>query len=116
MADKKITLARTARPNTAQTFTFTSLGTSDTVVVPCDFKDEHTMLIFLGGTAAATVTIKAGNGYNAVNDEVVSVPASGYVAMTIDSNRFKNVSGDYKGSVTLTVSAACSLAVVEARV
>lgn len=116
MADKNITVVKTARPNEAKTFTFTALATSDTVVVPCDFKDEHTMLIFLGGTNASTVTIKAGNGYNGVNDEAIEVPAGGYVAMTIDSNRFKNVSGDYKGSVVIGVSAACSLAVVEARV
>lgn len=116
MADKNITLTRTKRPNESANFTFTSLATSDKVIVPCEFKDEHTMLLFLGGNSTSTVTIKAGNGYAGMNDEVFEVPASGYTAITIDSSRFKNVTGDQKGCLVLSVSAACSMAVVEARV
>jgi hypothetical protein len=116
MADKNITVVKTKRPDEVAEFAFTSLATSDTVVVPCDFKDEHTMLLFLGGGSNATVTIKAGNGYAGVNDEVFEVASGKYSAITINSNRFKNVTGDYKGNLVIKVSAACSLAVVEARV
>ena len=116
MAVKNITVAKTERPNASKDFTFTALTASDEVVVPCEFKDEHTMLLFLGGSAESTVTIKAGNGYAGMNDEVFAVPANGYSAITIDSSRFKNVTGDHKGALVLGVSAACSLAVVEARV
>ena len=49
MADKNITVVKTKRPDEVAEFAFTSLASSDTVVVPCDFKDEHTMLLFLGG-------------------------------------------------------------------
>ena len=116
MADTKITVVTTKRPNVPSAYTYASLASGNNIVVPCGFKDKHTMLLFIGGSAASTVTLKAGNAYAGVNDEVFEVPANAYMAVTINSNRFKNISGDYKGSMVLTVSAACSLAVVEATV
>lgn len=116
MAEKNIAVVRTDKPNMAKEFTFTSLAASDNVKIPCDFKDEHTMLLFLGGSGAATVTLKAGDGYGAVNDLTFEVGASKYMAITINSARFKVHEGDNKGFVIASVSAACSVAVVEARV
>lgn len=116
MADKNIIPVKTVAPNEPVEYTYTSLAASDKVIVPCDFKDEFTQIHFLGGSSAATVTIKAGNGYAGVNDEVFEVGSGKYMAMTIDSSRFMNISGDDKGSVILSVSAACSIAVVEARI
>lgn len=116
MADINVSVVTTKRPNVPSEYTYTELAADDNAIVPCKFKDEHTMLLFQGGSGSATVTIKAGNAYAGVNDEVFEVPADAYMAVTINSNRFKNISGDYKGSMVLSVSAACSLAVVEARV
>ena len=116
MADKDITVVKTDKPNVAKEFAFTSLAASDNVKIPCSFKDEHTMLLFRGGSAEATVTLKAGDGYGAVNDLTFTVGASKYMAITINSARFKVHEGDNKGLVIASVSAACSIAVVEARV
>lgn len=116
MADKNITVITTDKPNVAKDFTFTTLAASDKVIIPCAFKDEHTMLLFLGGGAEATVTLKAGDGYGAVNDLTFTVPQAGYKAITINSARFKFHEGVDKGNVIASVSAACSIAVVEARV
>lgn len=116
MADKNIVPVKTAAPNEPVEYTYTSLASSDKVIIPCDFKDEFTQIHFLGGSGAATVTIKAGNGYSGVNDEVFEVGAGKYKAMTIDSSRFMNISGGDKGNVIISVSAACSIAVVEARI
>ena len=116
MADKNITPVRTVAPNEAVEYAYTSLAASDKVIIPCQWKDEHTQLHFLGGSAAATVTIKAGNGYAGVNDLTFEVGASKYMALTIDSSRFKNMSGTDVGNVIVSVSAACSMAVVEARI
>lgn len=116
MADKKITVLKTAKPCEPVVVTFTSVATTDTVLIPCEFKDEHTQLWFLGGEAKATITLEAGNGYNGVNDETFEVGVGAYKAVTINSDRFKHISGTYKGNMVVTVSAACSIAVVEARV
>ena len=116
MADKNITVLKTAKPCEPVDVAFTSVTASDTVLIPCEFKDEHTQLWFLGGSGAATITLEAGNGYNGVNDETFEVGAGAYKAVTINSDRFKHISGDYKGNMVVKASAACSIAVVEARV
>lgn len=116
MADKNITVLKTAKPCEPVEVTFTSVAASDTVLIPCDFKDEHTQIWVLGGSGAATITLQAGNGYNGVNDEAFEVGAGAYKAVTINSDRFKHISGAYKGKMVVKASAACSIAVVEARV
>jgi len=116
MADKKITPVKTTSPNAPIEYTYTSLAASDKVIIPCEFKDEHTQIHFLGGSAEATVTIKAGNGYAAVNDEAFTLGAGKYMALTIDSSRFKNMYGSDVGNLIISVSATCSMAVVEARI
>jgi hypothetical protein len=114
MADKKISIVKALRDE-ANAFEFTSLAASDKVIIDWECKDECTMLIFLGGSGASTVTMKAGNGIQGVNDIVIEVPASAYVAVPINSGRVKNTYGEDVGNVVLSVSAACSLAVVEGR-
>lgn len=113
MADKAITLARTAEPNAPVTIAPVAAATDDVFVVPCDFKDEHTFFIATA-TAETTVEIQAGNGYAAVNPETITIPA-GTCVFTIDSARFKNVSGDNTGNVLIKAGGAVSLSVVEAR-
>lgn len=116
MANVNITPVKTQEPNVPVTYTYAALTSSDTAVIPCDFKDEHTQIHIKAGSAAVTVTVKAGNAYAAVNDEVFEVTADAYAAFTIDSSRFKNVSGENVGNMLLTANAACSIAVVEARI
>lgn len=121
MADVAITKAEgkikvTAGPNTPVEYPYTDLAAGDNAVIDCDFKDEFTQIHFLGGSAKSTVTIKFGNGYAGVQDEVFELGASKYMALTLDSATFKNVSGTYKGKVVISPSAACKIAVVEARV
>lgn len=112
MADKNITIVKAARDE-ANGFTFASLATSDNVLIEWDCKDERTMLLFLGGSSASTVTIKAGNGVQGCNDLTIEVPATSYVAVPLNSGGVKNTYGENVGNVVLSVSAACSLAVVE---
>lgn len=114
MANKTITLAKTSAPNTPVTITPVTAAESDVFVVPCDFKDEHTFFIATA-SSATTLEIQAGDGYAAVNPETISVPA-GTCVFTIDSARFKNLSGDNKGKVLIKAGGAVSLSVAEARV
>ena len=116
MANVNITPAKTQEPNVPVQYEYAALAAADIAIVPCDFKDEHTQLHFMAGGDAVTVTLKAGNAYAAVNDEVFEVPANAYMALTIDSSRFKSVTGENVGKMLVSVSAACSLAVVEARI
>lgn len=116
MADVAITKVITPGPNTPVEYAYTDLAAGSQAVIDCDFKDERTQLHFLGGSAVSNVTIKFGNGYAGVQDEVFELGASKYMALTIDSATFKNISGDYKGKVVISPSAACKIAVVEARV
>ena len=112
MADKNIAIVKATRDE-ATKVELTSLATSDNVLIDWDCKDERAMLLFLGGSSAATVTIKAGNGIQGCNDLTIEVPASSYVAVPINSGGVKNTYGGNVGKVVLSVSAACSLAVVE---
>lgn len=116
MANINITPVKTQEPNVPIAYTFTALTSSDAAVIPCDFKDEHTQLHIKAGSAPVTVTVKAGNAYAAVNDEVFEVAGDSYAAFTVDSARFKHVSGENVGNMMLTVNAACSIAVIEARI
>ncbi|MBE6546341.1 MAG: hypothetical protein E7668_02725 [Ruminococcaceae bacterium] len=64
--------------------------------------DKHLILIQNAATSAKTVTVKAGNGLQGVCDLSCEVAASGYTCVTLESGRFKNVTGDDKGKVILT--------------
>lgn len=67
-----------------------------------DKRDDKILLLIQNvAVADKTVTIKAGNGIQGVNDLVATVSASSYSILAIDSGRFKNVSGDDKGKVVL---------------
>lgn len=116
MADTAITKVITTGPNTPIAYTYTALAAGATAVIDCDFKDEFTQIHLLGGDAESTITIKCGNGYAGVQDETFTLASGAYMYFTLDSATFKNVSGDYKGKVVISPSAACSIAVVEARV
>lgn len=77
-------------------------------------RDDKTLLLVQNAaTSAKTVTVKAGNGIQGVNDLTVSVPASSTTALVLDSGRYKNVSGDDRGKViVMGASADIKLAVI----
>ena len=114
MADKTVTINRTAEPNSPVKITPVTAAANDIYVVPCDFKDEHTMFIATAETATSIV-IQAGDGYAAVNPETISVPV-GTSVFTVDSARFKHLTGSNKGKMLIKASGAVDLSVVEARV
>lgn len=79
--------------------------TADGAEIKWDERDDKIMLLVQNtGTAAVTVTVKAGNGIQGVSDESISLPAGNYAFIRLESGRFKNVSGDLKGKVILTGS------------
>lgn len=117
MADKTVTKIKTTKPNIAAVADWTALAASDRVIVAGDFKDEYTQFHFKNaGSTDATVTFKAGNAYMGVNDLVISVAAGKESFVTIDTSRFKNISGADSGKIILAVSAALSIKVCEARI
>ena len=69
-------------------------------------RDDKTLLLVQNAaTSAKTVTVKAGNGIQGVNDEVLSVPA-GINLIKLESGRFKFVTGDNKGKIVLKAAAS----------
>ncbi len=71
----------------------TANGSAFGAAVEWDDKDEKTVIIVKNAaTSAKSVTIKAGNGIQGVNDISVSVTAGYFTAIALDSGRFKNVS------------------------
>lgn len=115
MADVKITKQTTTKPNTVTEYTWTTLAANDNAIIEADYKDERT-IIHVKASATGTITIKHGNGYGGVNDVTASVTSGKEYAFTLDSTVFKNVTGDNKGAIVIVPSAACSIAVIEARV
>ena len=84
----------------------TALTAATETPVAFDQKDDQTVLVLNNtGTSAATVTIKAGNGIQGVNDEVLSVPA-GINLIKLESGRFKFVTGTNKGKIVLKAAAS----------
>ncbi len=114
MAD--LIVNKTEQPNSPVAVTLNSLTADTEADFDCSFKDEHTMFIATVTTASTSLTLKAGNSYAGVNDEVMLFDAAGTYAFTINSNRFKNVSGEKGGKVTVVADKAMTLGIVEARV
>lgn len=66
------------------------ISTSDTdgIFIPADFKDHKTVFVFQNtNEGTKTVTFKAGNTYQGVNDLAVTVPA-GVSMIWLDSAKF----------------------------
>lgn len=62
--------------------------------------DKMTLVINNSGSAATTLTVKAGNGIQGVADLTLTVPV-GVSLVKLESGRFKNVSGTNKGKIVV---------------
>ena len=83
-----------------------AITSSDTITIPADFKDHKTVFVINNtGSGAASVTIKAGNTYQGVNDLVISAPA-GLSFIWLDSARFVD---KVTGEITVTTTATGNL-------
>ena len=107
----KVNEAMAAVANTAL---FTAVDASDGAEFAMSGRDDKTLLLVQNSaTSEGTVTVKAGNGIQGVNDLIVTIPASSTTALVLDSGRYKNVSGPSKGKVIVFGSTKVGLAVVE---
>ena len=81
---------------------------TDGVAIDMSGKDFQTVIIVENsGSGSATVTVKAGNGIQGVNDlAAYTLAASEVAAIRLDSGAFKNVTGDNKGKVLIIPSTA----------
>lgn len=113
MATVNVIKQATGKPCEINQYTYQDIAAGDTIIIDAKFKDLHTVIHILGGSAAATLTVKAGNGYAGVNDLVAQIEASGYHTLVLDSARFMNVTGENRGKIVMTATAACKIAVIE---
>ena len=101
--------------NTFKTLEMTANG-GEGFSVAWDCHDERCILLVTnGGGSTATVTVKAGNGLQGVNDlPTYTIGAGATVAVAIESGAFKHVSGADKGNVVIeATSKDLKLALVE---
>lgn len=85
---------------------FTGVDATDGAEVALNHHDERTVILVQNtATTEGTVTLKAGNGIQGVNDEVCTIAASSTVLIVPESGRFKVVSGTDKGKLLITASA-----------
>ena len=67
--------------------------------------DERMVLVLQNtATSPVTVTVKAGNGLQGMNDLTLSLGASSVNLVKLDSGRYKNVSGENKGKIVVVSS------------
>lgn len=66
-----------------------------------DRDEKYLIAVQNVASAAKTVTVKAGNGFQAGEDLVCEVPATSTVTLSLDSGRYKQVSGEDKGKVVI---------------
>ena len=81
-----------------------SVDGTDGAVFTLDGKDTDAILYIKNkhATDAKSVTIKAGNGIQGVNDISLSLAAGKFTLIRLESGIFKNVSGTNKGKVKIT--------------
>ena len=92
--------------------TFTSITAGATVGLDAGDSDDK-IAIIVAPSAKTTFTIAVGDGVQGTGDDLALELASGktYV-INIESGRFKQCSGDYKGCFEVTSTGACTCAVV----
>ena len=90
----------------------TAIDASDGLYVLYTGKDSNIVLL-LSGSAEDTVTIEMGNGLQGVADEEAQVVSGKTTAITLESGRFKLVSGEYKDYVHLKGAATTKVQAFE---
>lgn len=76
--------------------------------------DKYVVIAQNGGSASQTLTVKKGNGIQAVVDNTITIAAGNTVAFTLESGAYKFVSGENKGRVMFKGSSAdIKLAVIK---
>lgn len=74
--------------------------------------DRLILVVENSGTTDGSITIKAGDGIQGVNDLTLTVKA-GTNLVKLDSGRFKNVTGTNKGKILVSGATTIKVAVVE---
>lgn len=101
--------------NTAAAMPATAaVDATDGALITCGAADQKMLIIMenVDGTNAENVTIKAGNGVQGVADLVVSVAKSSTKVITIESGKYKNLTGTLKGKIKITGTADVQIACV----
>lgn len=63
-------------------------------------ESDEKLILVINAEEGTTLTVKAGNGIQGVNDITLTVP-KGVSLIKLESGRFKNVSGENKGKVVI---------------
>jgi len=113
MATVNVTAQRTGKVNSLAHYTYASVSAGDKIKINAGYRDFQALVLFIGGAADTTLTIKAGNGLAGVNDATRTLNDGEYAAMVVDASRFMNVTGADKGKIVIEADKACSVAVVE---
>ena len=117
MARTEISMLKTSMRNIPSTAVGNSdllkaLDASDGGAVLWDRKDDFvTVVVQNSATADANVTIKSGDGPDAMGDLTVAVKASSTICLSLDSARFKVTKGTDKGKILFAGPATMKVAV-----
>ena len=91
-----------------------AIDATDGAEIKLDGHDERcVLLVHNSASSASNVTVKAGNGLQGVSDLVYSIPASNMALIVLESGKFKNVSGDYKGKAIIKGAASLKVAFIK---
>lgn len=87
-----------AVPNTV------AVDTVDGARIDYSNKEDARILVIIenAATAVKTATVKAGTGIQGVSDLNVEVPASGRVALCLESGAYLQTTGNNKGYIIIT--------------
>ena len=98
--------------NTLATLEFTPLTKDEATAIGFKERDDHVIFAVQNtGSADVTLTVKAGNGIQGVNDLVLTV-SKGTHLFKLESGRFKFISGENKGKVVMVSSGELNIAAV----
>lgn len=91
-----------------------AVDATDGALITCDKADQKMLIVIENSDTvnAETVTIKKGNGVQGVADLAVSVPKSETKVITVESGKYKNISGTLKGKIKITASADVKIACI----
>lgn len=92
--------------------TATALDGTDGIYIEYTGKDDNIVLL-LQGTASDTVTVEMGNGLQGVADLTVALTANKPCVLTLESGKYKLVSGEHKGYVHLKGAATTTVQAFE---